>query len=218
MSVEKVASTAPQSTPAPDSSPGAAKEAIVKVGRGGRGFLVEDARGECFVITAAHCLPRLPRMRPFEDEPYPKLLGPLGRRAPTVWAQCVFADPVSDLAVLAEPDGQSLPSEADAFCALTDDRPKLRIGSIAEPSGGWLLGLDGKWARCAILVDPRNRWRAVAFENAAPTTIAPGTSGSPILTETGEAIGVISLGPHMNPRLALELPAWLVSRLMETTP
>jgi len=42
-------------------------------------------------ITAAHCLPDLPRCHAAsltEDRTYKALLGPLGRK-PTVWAECL---------------------------------------------------------------------------------------------------------------------------------
>jgi hypothetical protein len=89
----------------------AAKRAVLKVG-GGRGFVVElgDDR---YVITAAHCLPSFPPCLSFSDvseRTYKALLGPLGQE-PTVWAECVFVDPIGDIAVLGAPDGQELPDE-----------------------------------------------------------------------------------------------------------
>jgi hypothetical protein len=39
---------------------------LTRVGDG-RGFVVEDKRGQPFVITAAHCLPTI-RWRGFQDE------------------------------------------------------------------------------------------------------------------------------------------------------
>ena len=45
-----------------------------------------------------------------------------------------------------------------------------------------------------------------------PNAIAPGTSDSPILTATGLALA-ISMGEHSNPRLALDLPVWLLAVL-----
>ena len=56
---------------------------LLRVG-GGRGFVVEEKRGLCFhpkrmVVTAAHCLPVVPRAPGFRgnwDETLPDLLGP----------------------------------------------------------------------------------------------------------------------------------------------
>jgi hypothetical protein len=48
---------------------------------------------------------------------YRALLGPLGQE-PTVWTECLFADPVVDIAVLGAPDGQELPEQCTAYEAL----------------------------------------------------------------------------------------------------
>ena len=71
------------------------KDAILKVGDG-RGFVVTLHRHpggeERIVITAAHCLPKLPRPHParyIEEETYARLLGPLGGKR-AVWARCLF--------------------------------------------------------------------------------------------------------------------------------
>jgi hypothetical protein len=88
------------------------------------------------VITAAHCLPDLPSPNPasfFEERTYAACLGALGAN-PTVWAECLFVDPIADIAVLGEPDSQALSDENDAYHLLIDDRPTLPIGkATTEP-------------------------------------------------------------------------------------
>lgn len=103
-------------------------QAVIRVG-GGRGFIVEhqDFLGhpERIVITAAHCLPHLPPPHPAsytEERTYGALLGPLkGKR--TVWAECLFVDPITDIAVLGSPDNQEMHEEAAAYEKLTDVTP-----------------------------------------------------------------------------------------------
>ena len=81
---------------------------------------VGDGRG--YVITAGHRLPQLPPCHGAsytEERTYEALLGRIGEQ-PAVSAEIVFVDPVADLAVLAEPDGQQLDQESEAFNALID--------------------------------------------------------------------------------------------------
>jgi hypothetical protein len=86
----------------PQFDAGGIHAAVITVG-GGRGFVVND---EC-VITAAHCLPHLPPCCTAsypEERTYAKLLALLGGE-PAIPAECRFADPVGDIAVLGAPDG-----------------------------------------------------------------------------------------------------------------
>jgi hypothetical protein len=66
-----------------------------------------------FIITAAHCLPLPPAhgMSYLEERTYRDLLGPLDSEL-SVWTQCLFADPVGDIAILASPDNQELYAQA----------------------------------------------------------------------------------------------------------
>src|ERR1700676_4429023 len=80
-------------------------------------------------VTAAHCSPFFPPCHGAsytEERTYQALLAPLGSE-PSVWAECLFADPIADLAVLGSPDNQVLFDEADAYEALVDDLPSFRI-------------------------------------------------------------------------------------------
>src|SRR5262245_19793104 len=87
---------------------------IIRVGDG-RGFIVEGldvvGRRNRYVLTAAHCLEGLlegkcPRAHParyVDDAIYKDILGPLSEK-PTVWAECLYVDPIADIAILGSPD------------------------------------------------------------------------------------------------------------------
>jgi hypothetical protein len=104
-----------------------AVRAVVRVGHR-RGFLINGGR-DSLVVTAGHCLPSLPPCANFshdEERTYKRLLGPLGKK-PTIWAECLFVDPVADLAVLGPPDSQSFSGEYWAYKEFVEPLPTLRI-------------------------------------------------------------------------------------------
>jgi hypothetical protein len=193
-----------------------ATQAVLTVGDG-RGFVVErEYRGhpQRIIITAAHCLPRLPSSPSGLDQwgwTYEALLGSLGNK-PTVCAECIFVDVVGDVAVLGQPDDQELFEQAEAYDALVDAMTPLPIVDAPEDGPAWLLSLDRKWNRCRVQHSngPLQITEALAG-------IKGGMSGSPIITEDG-VIGLVSIsggsghpdshtkgGP--NPHLAYHLPS-----------
>src|SRR5215469_16828404 len=105
--------------------------AIITAGKG-RGFVVTDPSepsGRRLVITAAHCLPFFPPCAAAsltEERTYEELLSPLGIK-PTVWAECIFVDPIGDIAVLGSPDEQVLSHEADRYQELAGAAEPLPI-------------------------------------------------------------------------------------------
>lgn len=192
---------------------------VVKVG-GGRGFVVEYnyalkvpssfKRGsrlrlrkltQRFVITAAHCLPTLPPAHAASyasDRTYLNFLGTLDTDAPTVAAECLFADPVADIAVLGPPDNQEFGEEADGFEELMEASPTVRIGSLYRGHGapgtpitrqGWMMSLAGQWIPTVLKV----HFGFVGRSLETDATV-PGMSGSPILNSAGMAVGLVSLG------------------------
>ena len=202
-------------------------KAIVAVA-GGRGFVIE-IRGERHVVTAGHCLPTLPPCAAFAssaEKTYPRLLGWPGDE-PLVPAECVFADPVADLAVLGPPDRRELPEQFSAYRKLVDAAEPLPVEGVAahvssqaggshprQQAGGeaFLLSLDGHWFGCQVSRQGRGLWIAKAAEAIR------GGSGSPIVTPAGIAVGVLctassaegftSGGP--NPELMAHLPGWML--------
>ena len=109
-----------------------ALSAVVKVG-GGRGFIVESSgrfgRRDRTIITAGHCLPGVPPCHGSSfttERTYPKLLARLGEQ-PSVCCECLFIDPVADVAILGSPDTQAAP-----LGAATSGQRQL---ATARPSG-----------------------------------------------------------------------------------
>jgi hypothetical protein len=194
---------------------------ILQVGAG-RGFVVEATCGPFggkarIVVTAGHCLglvlPPSHAASYTEERTYRSILGPLG--GPTeVRAECLFVDPITDIAVLAAPDSEELAEQADAYERLVAgmapfpvaDAPQEDIKK-AEPGRGLalVLSLSGKWVECTV--ERRGHW--LWTENTG--IIEGGMSGSPIISPTGQAIGVVSTGSMsagltMHPVLVEVLP------------
>ena len=188
--------------------------AVLRV-RKGRGFVVASKlqRWGRLVITAGHCLPRLPPSHTGSDlkkRTYKRLLGPLGAK-PTVWAECLFVDPISDLAVLGAPDSQALCDKNKEYEALTRAVTPLRIAKAGEDTPAFLLSLDLRWLACLV----HNSGGALWITGAK--TVG-GMSGSPIIDKDGREIGVVCTGsesenikdydgPH--PQLMRSLPRWM---------
>ena len=208
----------------------AAHRAVVRVGDG-RGFLMETVHRSqgCvirrrIVVTAAHCLPRLPPACTFayqEEKTYFTLLGLLSDAEPSIATTCEFVDPVADIAVLGQPDDQLWFEEAEAFNTFTDAAKVLGLGELRDGrrrSTGWLLSLDGRWARCTVSA----LYGGLSIRKAAEGILA-GMSGSPILLDDGSVVGVLvgshGTGPEPydeadnQPPLADSLPGWLLREL-----
>jgi hypothetical protein len=167
------------------------QSAIVTVGDA-RGFLVAGDNKHPMVFTAAHCLPRLPPPHPASEESertYHKLLGRLVDDAPTVSAECIFVDPVADLAVLYRPDDETYVKEADAYDALVSGaRSCFRIAPIRDRCHVWLLTLDGRWERCHAELEGRESVTVIGETDG----MTAGASGSPIINADGDAVGLVS--------------------------
>ncbi len=199
-----------------------ARDAIVRVG-GGRGFVAETRRGR-FVITAAHCLPALPpshsASRP-EERTYSALLGNLeGDGRLVIWAECYFADPIADVAVIGEPDEEVFGEQAKGFRAFTAARVGLPIAGIGREMEdrveAWLMSSNDEWTECSVAVVAawNGRMRVVVDDW---TKMGLGTSGSPILASDGSALGIVSSG-SVNPVLARALPSGLLTVLSDSPP
>lgn len=202
-----------------------AKKAVLRVGEGGRGFVVEPTDGMRYVITAAHCLPFFPPAHTFsytEERLYPNILGELEGDL-TVSAECCFVDPISDIAALEAIDGQAAPELAEEFEALVDavmpfeisDIPKTDLVALAsktkpEDVRARMLSLDGRWFECRAR---RIKDGPLGMTKSAEETKG-GMSGSPIVTMDWRAIGIVTTGtegPHA--RLMRSLPGWLLREL-----
>ena len=197
-----------------------AKRAVVAVGEG-RGFVVAGD-GNRYIITAARCLPFFPRCMTFsysDERTYEALVGPLGGKL-TIWADCLFADPVGDIAVLGAVVNQARTAQWSAYQQFMEEVATLEIADITasrpsrsrampEEAPVRLLSLDGRWFGCQA----RHYGGALLMSDAEEVTRG-GMSGSPILREDWRAIGVVctgTSGPHA--RLMRGLPGWLLREL-----
>jgi hypothetical protein len=195
------------------------QKSLVRVGEGnGRGFVVQEREHfrRRFVITAAHCLPRIPGPPGYRadwEETIADVLGPLGGEA-TVSAECAYVDPISDVAVLTKPDDQALFDEARTYDALLEPLVPLRIGDVvSQETPACLFALDGCLIACTVTHNGGPLWIEATDE------IAPGMSGSPILDRAGAAISIVSqssgvrYATGISPRLVTHLPGWVLLAL-----
>jgi hypothetical protein len=188
---------------------------------GGRGFVIAGERDR-FIITAAHCLPFLPPCTSFsyiEERTYKSLIGLLGKEQ-TIWAECLFADPIGDIAVLGAPDSQHLSAEYRSFQEMIEAAVPVYVSEAPLEGVGWLLSLDQRWFQCKINRQPGGTlWISDATEN-----LVSGMSGSPIMASGGKVIGVhvcgwgeVSTEGGPNPAPVRNFPGWLLRELASQT-
>jgi trypsin-like peptidase len=201
---------------------------VVRVGDG-RGFIVEAKTHFGFhpyVITAAHCLPpqRDGQMLPpphgeSYTRIYPKLLAPLGGQ-PSVSCECLFVDPIADIAVLGRPDDQLCPEQSIAYRkSFIYSTTPLVVAAPRTQCPALLLSLSNKWFACRV---QHQVGGMLWIENAAEDIVG-GMSGSPIIAGDGTAIGIVCTssgstasregGP--NPGLMGNLPGWFLQALAD---
>jgi hypothetical protein len=208
---------------------------VVKVGPGGRGFVIEHwvappplprhlrhirqrrLISRRLIITAAHCLPKLPTPLSAAHT-YEALVGKLGAK-PDIRADCLFVDPIADVCVLDSPDDQVHVEDAEQFEKLTEEATTLRIGK-AQNGTGYMLALD----KPSWLPTPLRVFHGTWGSSLSTGPTEAGMSGSPILNHVGRVVGVVSLGCETvedgvrlkqnarQPMLLRALPAWLLDR------
>ena len=187
------------------------KQAVVRVG-GARGFVTEDCQGDRLIITAAHCLQMPGRFACIHDEQrvYANVIGKLGEPK-TIWAECAFVDSVNDIAVLTEPEVSSVPGEWESYMAFVGAIEPLSLADVpADERPVGMLSLKGNLIRTTGQhINDGPMWLTNAAE------IIGGMSGSPVVTEAGAAIGVVSLSSNdfgIAPRFGRSLPGWLLRK------
>ena len=187
------------------------KQRVISVGKG-RGFVIEtDDRH--LVVTAAHCLPKFPPPASItytRERTYRNLLGAIDTRR-TVWTECLFVDPVADIAVLDTPDTQELSDKVGAYERLVKSVVPLRVSELhGATAKAQLLPLDdGPSFRRFIRVARRGS----LWIEEPEREIEGGMSGSPILAEDGSSIGVLVTTEGPQPGLASHLPGWLLGEV-----
>jgi hypothetical protein len=199
-----------------------AKRAVVRVGAGGRGFIV-SAGDDRYVITAAHCVRQHPTphlANSVSELTYKKFIGPLTAKKRAIWSELVVDSLTDDIAVFAAPDGQELYDQCDAYEAFTaaaaitlGNSPAIIASYLWNETPGtpaFVLSLHGEWQRCTV----HNGGRFLRITNQIGNHIIGGMSGSPIIDNNGAAIGLISTGDGLcNPSLMDCLPPWLLRKL-----
>jgi hypothetical protein len=101
---------------------------VIRVGA--RARVCDRSQGNKLVLTAAHCLLVFPPCHGAslgEERTYANLLGRIGEDA-RVWAECLFADPIADVAILGPVDNQALPDRWDAYIDWLGEIDGLPIG------------------------------------------------------------------------------------------
>lgn len=202
--------------------------AIVRVGDG-RGFVVAGKQS-CFVITARHCLRDFPLSPPGWDSmtnTCADLLGPL-RAARTVAARCVFADPISDLAILGPPCQGPSPEGYKRFVELTQHVLPFSIGAPqTKYFPCFALSNEQHWFGARAQVEVTEDGSAVwLFRPMAEITAE--MVGSPILGADGSAVGLMSSNLFSNfdledegapnPLLTAHFPAWFLAEMGREEP
>lgn len=192
------------------------KTPIVRVGGSegmGRGFWI-GSPDFAMIITAAHCLPhyppRLGLISYVSERTYIDFVYSLDGTCKCS-AECLFVDPISDLAVLGCPDDELW----EKYWEFANESAFLEIGPLAAGETSIrVMYDDSKSIRRVIKTAPpfRANFYPRAFSinpnDGEENRIKSGMSGSPVLTDDGKAVGVLC-NDHFGPLLFQCLPPWI---------
>ena len=184
--------------------------------KGGQGVLVPGN----LIVTAAHCVAYSTEgemvLGDYFVEPIETASGAKLSVTPLVMEPC------SDIAVLGALDDQACPEQCEAFYQWCERTTSVRISTqrlsngeeipieIRTHKGGWIAGNASQFG----IVEGRSIWIG------AKEQVEPGTSGSPIVNESGELVAIVSHTSLIseslpecsgsNPRPHLALPVWIL--------
>ena len=171
------------------------------------------------IVTASHCLPRLPEPMLGGDDLVPVRIASFMRSGQKATGFVVFADPCADIAVIGTPPDDGPVEEFERFLALHDPAP-VRFREFAPPVKMRLRVCShrGRWhqGQCEFL----RGGRATIYLRLIPSKdrIGGGTSGSPGFDDEGSVIAILSSAALNQPegfmsRLDAALPLWLLREL-----
>ena len=119
------------------------------------------------------------------------------------------------------PDTETFSDEADGYRALLEYATPFRITEAPENGRGFLPSLEGEWFECRF--EWMKKVDSPLWISKLAQSIEGGMSGSPIVSENGDAIGIVAAFAMekgkdaatdkfgaSNPRLTRDLPLWLL--------
>lgn len=182
----------------------------------GQGVLVNDYS----IITAAHCINYSLEGGMVLGDLFPEKIK---TRKGELMVRPVAVEPVKDIAVLSELDNQAFPEEAEEFWSFCDDtnpvplcRSDFEFGEtfpvhIYTHKRTWVTGNATSFGGASLSV-------------VADEQIEGGTSGGPIINDSGELVGIVSNFTETGeglpksqgsvPYPALALPVWVCRRIL----
>lgn len=194
-----------------------AKATVTLLGKGGQGVLVSGNH----ILTAAHCID-------FSCEGWMALGDYYIEKIKTCERELKVApmavEPVSDLAVLGSLDDQVFTKEAEdfeKFCKHTKPLPLCRRDfELFQKFRVHIYTHEGEWVTGSAMQCCED---AEILSVEADEQIEGGTSGGPIINDSGDLVGIVShfrlaaeaehKSKGLAPRPHLALPVWVCRRI-----
>jgi hypothetical protein len=191
--------------------------------KGGRGVLVKNG----LILTAAHCIEfKCDGEMALGDYFIEEIETSEGKKLKVV---PYAVEPVSDIAVLGSLDGQTFYKEATEFENFCEGKKGLSLclkkfaWRVEVP--GWIYTHKKTWIKGKMTkYDTKKNAPTISFD--ADEDIEAGTSGSPIINERGELMGIVSYAAGtdgttregMVPSPLFALPVWLYQEITAIEP
>ena len=170
------------------------KSIVRLVGLGGQGVVV----GGDMILTASHCIEYTTDIRMAANEDFIECFEANGRQ---YMASPKAVEPVSDIAVLGEPDNQTFTEQADNYLEFVRSVVPVPIFmdtlELRKPFRVWIRSHNDAWVKG----EAQMNWPECArIWVKATEPIEGGASGGPIVNDNGELVGLVSMISDPQPR------------------